>query len=197
MEKSMAKDFRKRGVTPAKPKVLDGREIVVRLAGLGLTNKEVASVLGLSTGELERALRADDELRELFLKSRADSDRLVEKSLYKQAVGYTGERLELDGDGNVKKRILYNVPANIVATIFWLKNRLPDDWSDVRKIDHNHTLRDRMEAGRKILNEENELRSAKIRAIGSDSDDFTEAEWEVSGEETKLKRITNPSGGSS
>ncbi len=78
-------------------------------------------------------------------------DCLVEGTLLKRAYGYeveevTREKVEVSKNKNgtphfktiVSKRVTKHIPGDVVAMIFWLKNRKPADWKD-----RNHLILDR------------------------------------------------------
>jgi hypothetical protein len=66
----------------------------------------------------------------------------VVRSLAEQAIGYTVEMEEskvLSNGQIVKYTTKKHYPPNVTACIFWLKNRQPNDWRDVRDcvVEHN------------------------------------------------------------
>ena len=83
------------------------------LAAMGATNEEIAKAMGVS-------------------------DAKVIRSLYQRAVGYEYEEekkiIEYDKDGNVKpikiEKTKKQVPPDVGAQCFWLKNRQRDKWQD-------------------------------------------------------------------
>jgi hypothetical protein len=67
------------------------------------------------------------------LKGGKDSaDDRVERSLYQRAVGYTYDAVHFSSfQGNVTETpYREHVAPDVVAQIFWLKNRRPDQWRD-------------------------------------------------------------------
>ena len=60
-------------------------------------------------------------------------DRKVEKCLLKRALGYTYEEVRDKYEGDVLKErtvTTREIPGDVAAQIFWLKNRKPDIWKD-------------------------------------------------------------------
>ena len=55
----------------------------------------------------------------------------VEQALLKRALGYKAKEVRKEVDANGKKRVVEierEVPPEVVAQIFWLRNRKPDKW---------------------------------------------------------------------
>jgi hypothetical protein len=64
-----------------------------------------------------------------------EADKRVERSLCNRAISYSydAEKIFCDKNGKVT-RVPYveHVPPDVTACIFWLKNRKPPEWRDVR-----------------------------------------------------------------
>lgn len=73
--------------------------------------------LGVSRSELRRCRREHPELEELWRRGRAEVAERVEAALLRRATGYEGD--------NGKE-----VPPDVRAAVFWLKNRRPGRWRD-------------------------------------------------------------------
>lgn len=86
--------------------------IVKACARFGATAEEIASYLGISTSCFYSWQLEHQELQEALKRDANASDERVEKSLYQQALA-----------------------GNVVACIFWLKNRRKDRWRDVQQIE--------------------------------------------------------------
>jgi len=83
---------------------------VERLAGLGLTDEEIALVLDVALSTL-KVYKKNQEFLAAIKKGKTKADAAVVSRLYKNA---------MEGD--------------TTAQIFWLKNRQPDKWRDKRDI---------------------------------------------------------------
>ena len=95
---------------PGRPSKLENIDMakVEYYAGLGLTDVEIALLLGIS----ERSLnyyKKDPEFLQSLKKGKLDSDAKVLASLRHKAIS-----------------------GDVTAMIFWLKNRMPDKWRDRR-----------------------------------------------------------------
>ena len=115
---------------------------VRKLAGHGLTDIEIGSVLGLSESTINR-YKTDPEFLEALKRGKAQADDRVIASLYKRAIGfkYLEKTIQgIMGPGGTKlsgmqiiKTVTKQVVPDTTACIFWLKNRRPQDWRDVKE----------------------------------------------------------------
>src|SRR5882672_3783637 len=87
---------------------------------IGCIEPEVASYLGVTQQTLTRWKGRYPELRAALKTGKEGPDERVVNSLYHRAIGYS----YMDG----KKKI--QMPPDVTACIFWLKNRRPDLWRD-------------------------------------------------------------------
>lgn len=115
----------KRRGRPAKPPA--DSEKIEAIASLGLIDSEIAVILGIS----ERTLnywKKDPEFLQSIKRGKTKADAKVTQSLYRSATGY--EYVDKNGQK-------VEVPPNITAIIFWLKNRRPDLWRDKQQQEHS------------------------------------------------------------
>ncbi len=101
---------------------------VEELAGYGLVDTEIASMLDISEPTLN-TYKKDDKFFKSIKKGKLKADEKVVKSLYKRACGYAITKQALDSNGRVHD-LEVEIPADTIAQIFWLKNRKPDQWRD-------------------------------------------------------------------
>ena len=87
----------------------------------GVSCAELARELGVSLSTLHRCRKQHPEFRELFSDAESARDDLVEEALLRRATGYE------NSDGK-------EIPPDVRAAVFWLKNRRPEDWQDRREI---------------------------------------------------------------
>lgn len=83
--------------------------------GGGLTG--LCRKLGVTRRELIRCAHAHVELRELLLQGRAEVAERIEAALVRRATGYEEESGK-------------QVPPDVRAAVFWLKNRRPGRWNE-------------------------------------------------------------------
>lgn len=102
----------------------------------GLTNEQIAENLGINPDTLYRYQKEHPEFSEALKKGKEIVDYEVENALLKKAKGYTvvlkKEKVTKFGDV-VEVEEEMHVPPDVLAQIFWLKNRKPKQWKD--KID--------------------------------------------------------------
>lgn len=113
-------------------------------AKLGATDREVAEMLGISERTLNNWKHTRPELVEALRVGKDAADQRVESSLYHRAVGYTfdSEKVFQFQGQIVRTATKEHIPPDTTAAIFWLKNRKPGEWRDVRTIEGtvNHQL---------------------------------------------------------
>ena len=90
-----------------------------RLAN-GSTSSEIARELGISLSSLNRYRKQYPEFGQLFTDAADSACDQVEAALLKRATGYENP------DGK-------EIPPDVRAAMFWLKNRRPEAWKDSRE----------------------------------------------------------------
>lgn len=90
----------------------------------GLTDNVIADNIGISRSTLYEWKRKYTDISDALKESKEVVDRKVENALLKTALGYFGPNGKY-------------YPPNITAQIFWLKNRKPTSWRDMKHVDAN------------------------------------------------------------
>lgn len=117
----------------------------------GLTDEQIAKNVGIACSTLYAWKGSYPEITEALKKGKEVVDIQVENALLKRALGYactevTKERvIERDPETGeilgssmiVIKEVIKEVTPDVTAQIFWLKNRKPEAWRDVKNIDAN------------------------------------------------------------
>lgn len=105
-----------------------------KLALLGMTDKEMASFFEVSESTLHLWKKEHPEFSESLKAGKDDADTSVATSLYHSAIGggtVTEVKEEVDDQGKVvRRKTVKELPANVTAQIFWLKNRQPQKWRE-------------------------------------------------------------------
>ena len=98
----------------------------------GLTLADIAHNIGISLSTLNVWREKYAELEVALKQAREVADIRVENALYKRAVGYSYvEKTTEEGPKGVTVRtVTKEVPPDVTAQIYWLKNRRPDVWRD-------------------------------------------------------------------
>jgi hypothetical protein len=111
---------------------------VEKLCRLGLIDKELAYVFGVSEKTLNTWKKKYPEFLQSIKKGKTLSDVKVVESLFKRANGYsfTETTTELvKGVMKVTKKVTKHIPGEVSAQCFFLKNRQPDKWRDKHEVD--------------------------------------------------------------
>lgn len=132
--------------TPAEPAV--GRPTVykeeyaeqaAKLCALGATDDELADFFEVHRATIYRWKLDHPEFCDSIKSAKSVADERVERSLYQKATGYevTEEQaVKLKVDQYKEEvevvEVRKHIAAETTAAIFWLKNRRPTDWRDVK-----------------------------------------------------------------
>jgi len=116
-----------------------------KLAEQGLIDTQIAKKLHISVGTYYEYQNEYPEFSEAIKRGKAESDQEVVDSLRKKAVGFeyteVATEAKVDDKGveiiTSKKTTKKYYPPDTGATAFWLKNRQPNEWRDVRQIEGN------------------------------------------------------------
>ena len=139
-----------------KPVKLTQGELLVILSSLGLNRQEIAAVLGTKANYLDVVISKSPELQEAVREARKKADLQVVDALFRRAIGYNYCEVLYDNYGKIYRKAFKHLPPDVTACIFWLKNRMKDEWADSFK--GELTLRDRMDLGAKQLNSKTETK---------------------------------------
>jgi hypothetical protein len=110
-----------------------------QLAREGKTLTQIANLIGISRSTLCKYKAEHKEFTDALNDGAAVADDGVQRSLYERAMGYEcdEERVAVTGEVvTVRKKF----PPDVVAAIFWLKNRRPKEWRDKQEIEHTGTV---------------------------------------------------------
>lgn len=107
----------------------------------GLTNEQIMKNLGIGRDSFYRYKDKYSEFSDALKKGKEIADIEVENALFKRAIGYRykekiKEVKEIDGKKTVFiKEVEKEMPGDVGAQIFWLKNRKSSKWKDKQDID--------------------------------------------------------------
>ena len=117
-------------------------EGLVRLEGWardGLTEEQIAGKIGINRSTLQRWKLTHSNICNTLKKGKEVVDYEVENALLKRALGFwyteeTQERVYNRATGDFEMVVTKSVkkynPPDVIAIIFWLKNRKPDQWRE-------------------------------------------------------------------
>ena len=98
----------------------------LELAKLGLTDAQMAKVFGVTEQTFNNWKKANPDFFASLKEHKAFADAKVEQALFKKATGFEqGDKF---------------FPPDTTACIFWLKNRQPDNWKDVKERIDTHRV---------------------------------------------------------
>lgn len=103
------------------------------LARKGKTNLQIAETIGVNLDTIQTWINQYPEFSEALKEGKAPADAKVEKSLFQRAIGYKYQEKKVIQlpDGTKRMEITEKeVVPDTTAQIFWLKNRLPQEWRD-------------------------------------------------------------------
>ncbi|MBR0798950.1 hypothetical protein JQ615_26530 [Bradyrhizobium jicamae] len=169
---------------------------VEKLCKLGTTDRDLCLFFNVSHQTVENWKKTHPEFFLALMKGKQEADANVTEAMYKNATGYDyyeEQAVKLRetsyADGKVSKvreyvqrvKLKRHQPADTTAQIFWSKNRRPDLWRDVKKIDSEPELVKQTYSGDEVL--------AKLRERG-----FVELEGEYTlvGEQDKSNPAEAP-----
>ncbi len=98
----------------------------------GYTRAELAKYFGIAQSTLYQWVKDHPDFAEALKRGADFADAQVEDSLYRRALGYEYDEVEIVGEGERRriKKIRRHVLPDVVACIFWLKNRQRQRWRD-------------------------------------------------------------------
>lgn len=110
-------------------------KVAAAMCKLGATTPELATEFGVAVSTVELWAVKHPEFSGALKAGKAVADARVEKSLYLRACGYECDEVDIRTVGTkiVKTPIRKRYPPDVVACIFWLKNRRPDLWREKRE----------------------------------------------------------------
>ena len=108
-----------------------------KLCKLGATDRELADFFGVCEATINNWKADHPEFLESLKRGKDEADGRVEQSLYRRALGYSHDAVHVSNyQGEVTLTpIVEHYPPDTTACIFWLKNRKPDEWRDMSRLD--------------------------------------------------------------
>ena len=107
----------------------------------GLTDEQIMKNLGIGRDSFYRYKDKYSEFSDALKKGKEVADIEVENALFKRAIGYKYKEVikevkEIDGKKTTYvKEVIKEMPGDVGAQIFWLKNRKSSKWKDKQDID--------------------------------------------------------------
>lgn len=131
---------------------------IIECAEKGWINKEICKKIGINTKTLYMWLNPESsfykkELDDALKEAKKIPDQIVEQKLFKRACGYKYKEVTKERALNPKtnefepvvtKEVVKEFPPDPTSMIFWLKNRDPQRWRDVRQFEGKMTIEDQL-----------------------------------------------------
>ena len=120
---------------------------VLKYALLGLTDKQMAGAFEINPDTFYQWKKKYPEFSDAIKKGKLEADANVVSTLYKRALGHTQKSKipfkvkKIDSETGKLYDTVEIVeteeyfPPDMVATIFWLKNRQPEHWRDKKEVE--------------------------------------------------------------
>lgn len=112
-------------------------EQAAKLCALGATDAQLADFFEVAVSTINLWKTQHPEFSESIRVPKAQADERVEQSLYRRALGYEHDEVDLRVVGGelVKTEVRKHYPPDATAMIFWLKNRKPEDWRETKAVE--------------------------------------------------------------
>jgi phage terminase len=107
----------------------------------GLTDEQIFKNLGISKDTFYKYKDKYTDFSDALKKGKEVADIEVENALFKRAIGYKYKEVikevkEIDGKKSTYvKEVIKEIPGDVGAQIFWLKNRKSSKWRDKQDMD--------------------------------------------------------------
>jgi phage terminase len=107
----------------------------------GLTDEQIFKNLGISRDTFYKYKEKYPDFLDALKKGKEVADIEVENALFKRAIGYKYKEVikevkEIAGKKSTYvKEVIKEMPGDVGAQIFWLKNRKSSKWKDKQDID--------------------------------------------------------------
>lgn len=117
-------------------------KIARKMCELGATDPQLAEAFEVNISTITLWKVTYPEFSAAVKISKDVSDNLVEQSLYKRALGYECEEMDVRViEGKVVQTPVKKVyPPDPTAMIFWLKNRQKEKWRDKQEVQHSGSI---------------------------------------------------------
>lgn len=108
-----------------------------KLCGLGATDSQLADFFEVAVSTIALWKVEHAEFSDALKMAKEEADAKVEQSLYRRAMGYECDETDIRVVGGeiVKTDLRKIYPPDTTAAIFWLKNRKPAQWREMKAVE--------------------------------------------------------------
>jgi hypothetical protein len=133
-----------RGRPKKEDKLYKGKDLAIKACDVfGATDQQLCKLLEISKDTLAKWKNTDPDFIASLKANKTGVDEQVKLSLFKRATGYTTiEVKETDYGGGVSETVTTTKqhPPDTTAMIFWLKNRMPQEFRDKQTVEHEGAI---------------------------------------------------------
>jgi hypothetical protein len=99
---------------------------------MGKSRRELREILNIAESTLYKWQQQHEEFAEALRACAREADAQVEASLFQRAIGYEYDELKVIDDGGRRRveKTRKQVPPDVNAQNFWLRNRQADRWKE-------------------------------------------------------------------
>lgn len=117
-------------------------KIAAAMCELGATDAQLADAFEVNISTINLWKVEHKDFSESVKLSKDIADRRVEESLYRRAMGYEHDEVDIRVvEGQiVQTPIRKYYPPDSTAMIFWLKNRKKAEWRDKQEVEHSGAI---------------------------------------------------------
>lgn len=110
---------------------------ITALARSGWTDFEIAQHYDITRQTLLNWRKEEPDIQAAIDEGRTEATARVARTMYEKATGYSfkSEKIFQYEGAIIRAETVEHVPPDTTAAIFWLKNRDPENWRDVRQIE--------------------------------------------------------------
>lgn len=108
-----------------------------KLCALGATDAQLADFFEVAVSTINLWKSQHPEFSEAIKVPKGQADDRVEQSLYRRAMGYEHDETDIRvvQGAIVATPIRKHYPPDTTAAIFWLKNRRPEQWREMKAVE--------------------------------------------------------------
>ena len=112
-------------------------EQAAKLCKLGATDAQLADFFGVAVSTVALWKVQHQKFSDALKLPKQEADEKVAQSLYRRAVGYEHDEVDIRVVGGelVQTAIRKHYPPDPTAMIFWLKNRCPEKWREMKAVE--------------------------------------------------------------
>lgn len=113
------------------------KDLLLKLAKHGLTDKQMADIVGVTEQTINNWKKKDSDFFESLKEVKTIADSRVVRALFERATGYSHPEEKIFNDNGTPMVVptVKHYAPDTTAAIFWLKNRQPVDWRDKQDLE--------------------------------------------------------------